>query len=207
MRLGVLISGRGSNLSALLDLREEVGIRVVVSSRPEAYGLLRARRAGVATFITPFRDSTHTKIDWIELTRRLEERGVTHLFLAGFMKIVPASFVEYWRGRILNLHPSLLPSYPGLDSIARAYADGAEIGVSVHEVNEEVDAGRIISQRRSLNRAEVREYSLGSAEFLVHVDEQRIVKHAIRVWRGQQIDRVEQAKQTKHAEPKDRGES
>lgn len=184
-RWGVLISGRGSNLAALLETRDEVDLRLVVSSSPTAYGLLRARRAGVAVAATPLVLNPATgkkKIDWTALDQVLRKAGVTHIFLAGFMKVIPASFVEAWAGRIVNLHPSILPEYPGLNSIERAFHDGAAIGLTVHEVTAEVDAGKIISQRRSLNPHEIREYSLDAVEFQIHVDEQRAVKEAIRRW-------------------------
>jgi phosphoribosylglycinamide formyltransferase-1 len=98
------------------------------------------------------------------------------------MKVIPASFVNLWQGRIVNLHPSILPAYPGLESIERAYRDGHDLGLTVHEVTAEVDAGRVICQRRCLKAAIVNEYSLATAEFLVHVDEQRAVKEAIVRW-------------------------
>ncbi len=185
-RWGVLISGRGSNLGALLDAREQnLDIRVVLSSNPSAHGLLRARRAGVPAEITPFVSGAR-KIDWVALDLKLRSLGVTHVFLAGFMKIVPASFVGAWRGRILNLHPSLLPLYPGLESIGRAYQDRKPMGLTVHEVNEEVDAGRIVCQRCCLKPTDQGEYpsglSLAEAEFLIHVDEQRTIKEAVERW-------------------------
>jgi phosphoribosylglycinamide formyltransferase-1 len=182
----ILISGRGSNLAALLELREEINIRVVLSSKPDAHGLLKARRAGIESGVVPMNEATQ-KIDWQSLSKKLRDLRVTHIFLAGFMKIVPGSFVAEWQGRMLNLHPSLLPLYPGLNSIERAYADLAEIGVSVHRVVKDVDAGELICQRRSLNATEVRRYAsresaagLSYCEFLVHVDEQRIIKESIR---------------------------
>lgn len=180
-RWGILISGRGSNLQALLDLGDEIDVRLVVSSSREAHGLLRARRNGVATSLTPLVTGTK-KIDWAELTRLLRSRGVTHLVLAGFMKIVPPEFVAAWRGRILNLHPSILPAYPGLKSIERAHAEKSDIGLSVHEVNEEVDAGRLILRRRCLKAEEVAGYHLAFAEFLVHVEEQRTLRDVVRRW-------------------------
>lgn len=196
----VLISGRGSNLAALLECRDEIDLRLVVSSEAGACGLVRARRAGVPTCVTPYRpDDNRTsggavpgaprprpKIDWVALDEQLRARGITHLFLAGFMRIVPTSFIAKWNSRILNLHPSLLPAYPGLRSIERAFTDGSDLGVTVHEVTPQVDAGTIVRQRRSLNAGQVRAYAQSSsfqfAEFLVHVDEQRVVKEAIRRW-------------------------
>jgi phosphoribosylglycinamide formyltransferase 1 len=182
-RWGVLISGRGSNLGALLDARDgtyEVGL--VLSSSAQAYGLLRARRAGVRAELTPLIPGTR-KIDWVALHQLLLQARVTHVFLAGFMKIVPESFLARWERRILNLHPSLLPAYPGLNSIERAHREGAALGVTVHEVIKDVDAGRLVCQRRCLNEQEVREYSLGSSELLMHIDEQRVIKEAIRRWK------------------------
>jgi phosphoribosylglycinamide formyltransferase-1 len=193
-RWAVLISGRGSNLAALLELREEIDIRLVVSSSARALGLLRAKRAGVATALTPMTPATKPgaepgvmKIDWVALHALLKAARVTHVFLAGFMKIVPASFVaKFPAGHLVNLHPSLLPLYPGLDSIERAFKDGTNIGVTVHEVIEQVDAGKIILQRRTLTAGESKLYSpavsLEQAEFLVHVDEQRVIREAIRRW-------------------------
>ncbi|MES2963025.1 MAG: formyltransferase family protein [Bdellovibrionota bacterium] len=178
---GILISGRGSNLAALLDLGDEINVRLVVSSSRDAYGLLRAKRAGVNVAMTPFLEGTK-RIDWAALTQKLRTRGVTHLVLAGFMKIVPPEFVAEWRGRIVNLHPSLLPAYPGLKSIERAHAEKSDIGISVHEVNEEVDAGRLILRRRCLKADEVGGYHLAFAEFLVHLEEQRALKDVVRLF-------------------------
>ncbi len=180
-RWGILISGRGSNLAALLDLGDEIDVRLVVSSSAQAQGLLRARRAGVSTELAPVAAGTK-KIDWAALDALLRARGISHIFLAGFMKVLPASFVDRWTGRILNLHPSLLPNYPGLNSIERAHTDRADMGLSVHLVTAEVDSGRVLCRRRCLKADEVRGYSLDQAEFLVHVDEQRTVKEAIRRW-------------------------
>lgn len=180
-RWAVLISGRGSNLAALLELLDEVEIRVVMSSSAQAQGLLRARRAGVPARLTPFIEGSK-KIDWTALSNSLKSFGVSHIFLAGFMKVVPAGFIAEWRGRILNLHPSILPSYPGLKSIERAHVDRADLGATVHDVVEDVDAGRVICQRRTLKADEIATYNLATAEFLVHVDEQRLIREAIRRW-------------------------
>lgn len=194
-RWAVMISGRGSNLAALLELRDEIDIRLVVSSSPKAFGLLRARRAGVPTMLAPHLAAPNAtfgarsgatsgakKIDWVKLDEMLRAQGVTHIFLAGFMKVVPGSFVELWRGRIVNLHPSLLPSYPGLDSISRALGEHADLGCTVHQVTEEVDAGEILVSRRCLRGPETVGFAPELAEFLVHVDEQRLVKETLRRW-------------------------
>ena len=176
----VLISGRGSNLGALIDAG--LDLRLVLSSDPSALGLLRARRAGISCGVTPYLNFEKRKIDWVDLDRQLRDARITQIFLAGFMKIVPASFISGWRGRILNLHPSLLPTYPGLNSIERAFRDRADMGLTVHEVTENVDAGRIVCHRRSLKAEELGGYLLGSAEFRIHLDEQRTIKEAAARW-------------------------
>lgn len=183
----VFVSGRGSNLAALLDLQDEIDIGLVVTSDPSAYACLRARRAGVRVLEIPRQmsaSSKNAKIDWAELVEKLCEAQVTAIFLAGFMKIVPQSFLLTWSekrsqsssGNIINLHPSLLPNYPGLNSIARAFNDAAPLGASVHQVTAEVDGGLVLAQRRTwLNKD-----SLSKAEFLVHIDEQRLVREVVR---------------------------
>ncbi len=170
----VLISGRGSNLSALLDYPDEISISIVVSSKPGVDGLAKARRAGIPTLILDRR------IDWSALTVTLRSRGVTHICLAGFMRIVPPAFVAEWRGQIVNLHPSLLPKYPGLESIRVAFEADDDLGVTVHEVDEGVDTGRALLQKTSLKKPRAAGYSLALAEFTVHVTEQRCLTRVVR---------------------------
>lgn len=198
----IFISGRGSNLGALIELRDEMDIRIIVSSRADATGILKARRAGLPVQLTPFsaadsapdsapnslpesniKSAKNKRIDWTELYRQLMDKGVTHIYLLGFMKIVPPEFIARFPvGNIVNLHPSLLPSFPGLNSIERAYVAKEAIGVTVHEVIKEVDAGKIISQRLVVSEKEIEKYSAEEVEFFVHVDEQRLVKESIRQW-------------------------
>jgi phosphoribosylglycinamide formyltransferase-1 len=173
-------------------MRADADIRLVVSSSPTAYGLLRAKRAGVPTELTPMKPSEKSgakpgakRIDWEALDSLLRSRGVTHLFLAGFMKVIPAAFIERWEERILNLHPSLLPAYPGLNSIERAYQDRVDVGLTVHEVTAEVDAGRIFCQRCCVKANELSQLSLEDVEQYVHINEQRAVKEAIFRWNNQ----------------------
>ncbi len=168
----IFISGRGSNLAAAID---EVGedIKLVVVSSPKASGLLRAKRAGVSILQLP------RPINWPQLTRELKERQINKIFLLGFMKIVPLEFIQSFSDSIFNLHPSLLPLYPGLDSIKRAYEDGANIGISVHRVIPEVDAGEILLQKTSFDRSRDEKLSLEVTELKVHQDEQLLVRKAI----------------------------
>lgn len=147
-RLAVLASGEGTNLQALLD-DPEVGARValVVSDRPGARALERARRAGVrAELLDPaaFPDREAHERALLELLAR---EGITHVALAGYMRVLGPTVVDAYRGRMLNIHPSLLPSFPGAHAVRDALAWGVKVtGVTVHLVDEEVDHGPIVLQ-------------------------------------------------------------
>ncbi|MBX2986413.1 MAG: hypothetical protein KF802_00820 [Bdellovibrionaceae bacterium] len=177
-RWAVFISGRGSNLQALLDQLIDVDIRWVLSSKASAPGLLRARRQGIAATVLP------KKIDWAELDRELRRRGIEAIFLAGFMKIIPEDFVRAWAGRMLNVHPSLLPQYPGLNALEKSYDDNAPMGVTVHVVTPEMDAGPQVFQRRALPAgAKAAGVSAREAQVRISRAEQRLVREAVRKWR------------------------
>jgi len=151
-RLGVLISGRGSNLQALIDAivdrRLDATIAVVISNRPEAAGLDRARAAGIETVTLSHREfSTRDDYDRALVTE-LQARDIGLVCLAGFMRLVGAPLIEAFPNRILNIHPSLLPAFPGLDAQKQAIAHGVRIsGVTVHLVTAELDGGPIVVQR------------------------------------------------------------
>lgn len=151
-RVGVLISGRGSNMEALLRAAAEPGypaeVALVLSNRPDAAGLATAREMGadaVCVDHRPFgRDrAAHERALHDELTRR----GVELVCLAGYMRLLTPYLVDAWAGRMLNVHPSLLPAFPGLDTHARALAAGVKLhGCTVHLVTHEMDAGPILAQ-------------------------------------------------------------
>ncbi len=152
-RLAVLISGNGSNLQAIIDacrsgqLNAEVVL--VVSNRPGAYGLERARTAGIDTATLDHKDYADRAAFDAALAERLEQADADWIVLAGFMRILTSAFVERFLGRLINIHPSLLPKYPGLDTHARALeANDAEHGATVHFVTPTVDAGPAILQGR-----------------------------------------------------------
>jgi len=151
-RLGVLISGRGSNLQALIDAivdrRLDATIAVVISNRPEAAGLDRARAAGIETVTLSHREfSTRDDYDRALVTE-LQARDIGLVCLAGFMRLVGTPLIEAFPNRILNIHPSLLPAFPGLDAQKQAIAHGVRIsGVTVHLVTAELDGGPIVVQR------------------------------------------------------------
>ncbi|MCP5157142.1 MAG: phosphoribosylglycinamide formyltransferase [Ectothiorhodospiraceae bacterium] len=152
-RLAVVVSGRGSNLQAILDavasgaLRAEVC--VVASNQPDAPALDRARRAGVPTVVVDHREVRPRAAFDAALADALEAHRPDYVVLAGFMRVLGAPFVERFAGRLVNIHPSLLPAFPGLDTHRRALEAGvAEHGATVHFVTAELDGGPSIARAR-----------------------------------------------------------
>ena len=157
-RIAVLISGEGSNLQALLDEvhgREAspsapaptIEIVGVASSRAEAAGLARAERAGVETAVFSLAEEPDRAKRDEALAGWLEERGVELVVLAGFMELLTPAFIRRFAGRIVNVHPALLPAFPGLGAIEQALEHGVKVaGVTVHFVDEGVDSGPIVLQ-------------------------------------------------------------
>ena len=151
-RLGVLISGRGTNLQALIDAigkgRLDASIAVVISSRKDAAGLDRARAAGIESVVLSHRDFGSRDDYDRALARELRGRDVGLVCLAGFMRLVGTELIEAFPSRILNIHPSLLPAFPGLDAQKQAIEHGVKVsGVTVHLVTAELDGGPIVIQR------------------------------------------------------------
>jgi len=150
--VGILISGRGSNMATLVEASRAAAspyeVVLVASNNPEAPGLEYARAAGIATFAHPHQGMKRAEFDAL-IDARLREAGVRYVALAGYMRILSAGFIESWAGRILNIHPSLLPLYKGLDTHQRAIEAGdAEGGCSVHVVTPELDDGPVVAQAR-----------------------------------------------------------
>jgi phosphoribosylglycinamide formyltransferase-1 len=151
LKVGVLISGRGSNLQALIeacrDPATNARIVLVLSNKVDAAGLTRAGEAGIPTGVISHKAHKDRAEFDAELDRRLKAAGVELVCLAGFMRILSDGFIASWRDRLINIHPSLLPAYRGLDTHARALADGVKLaGCTVHFVRPELDAGPIIVQ-------------------------------------------------------------
>ena len=150
-RLGILISGRGSNLQAIIDAIDagtlRASIAVVISNIPDAPGLDRARGAGLDTLVIPYAGSA-TRNDYDRrLVEALQQHRVDLVCLAGFMRLLSPTFVDAFPNRILNIHPSLLPAFPGLDAQHQAFDHGVSVtGATVHFVNAELDAGPIVVQ-------------------------------------------------------------
>jgi phosphoribosylglycinamide formyltransferase-1 len=152
-RLGVLISGRGSNLKAIIDAiaagRLDATIAIVISNRADAPGLDHARQAGIETRVISHKAYPSREAYDRAVIKALQDRDVALVCLAGFMRLLSAVFVDAFPDRILNIHPSLLPKYPGLHPQQQALDDGATVsGATVHFVNADLDAGPIILQRQ-----------------------------------------------------------
>lgn len=151
LKLGVLISGRGSNLQALLEACADPAfpaeIVLVISNRADAGGLARAEAAGVATAVVPHRRYDDRPAFELAMTEALEAAGVELVCLAGFMRLLSLWFVERWHDRLINIHPSLLPAFPGLDTHRQALDYGARFhGCTVHYVRHVMDRGPVIVQ-------------------------------------------------------------
>ena len=143
-----MASGVGSNLQALID-DQYCGRRIalVVSDRPKAHALDRARDAGIETAVVEFGSFPDREAFSAAIVDLLRAQDVTHVALAGFMRVLSPVFIEAFRGRILNLHPSLLPAFPGASAVQDALDWGAKVtGITVHLVQEELDGGPIVLQ-------------------------------------------------------------
>jgi phosphoribosylglycinamide formyltransferase-1 len=149
--LGVLISGRGSNLQAIIDAiaagRLAARIAVVISNKAAAGGLDRARAAGTETVVLSHRDFASREDYDRALVAELKARGVQVVCLAGFMRLLSAAFIDAFPNAVLNIHPSLLPAFPGVDAQQQALAHGVKVtGATVHLVTPDLDAGPIVLQ-------------------------------------------------------------
>jgi phosphoribosylglycinamide formyltransferase-1 len=182
LRVAVLISGAGTNLQALLDTvhgRHGIEIVAVASSTPSAGGLARAERAGVETAVFPIAGHPDRAARDRALGDWLDERSVELVVLAGFMELLDARLVRRFAGRMINVHPALLPAFPGVGAIQQAVDYGVKVmGVTVHFVDEGVDTGPIILQEcfelpypRDIARIEQR----------AHAVEHRLLPRAVRL--------------------------
>jgi formyltetrahydrofolate-dependent phosphoribosylglycinamide formyltransferase len=149
-KLGILISGRGSNMASLVEAARTddcpYEVALVASDKPEAAGLVWAREQGVATFAQSPKGMPKAEYE-AKIDMALRDAGVEAIALAGYLRLLSDDFVARWRGRIVNIHPSLLPKYKGLDTHQRALDAGdALAGCSVHIVTEELDGGALLGQ-------------------------------------------------------------
>jgi phosphoribosylglycinamide formyltransferase-1 len=150
--LGILISGRGSNLQAIIDAiahgHLDARVAVVISNRPDAGGLERATRAGIETLVMPHTGFPDRSDYDRSVASALRERGVELVCLAGFMRLLGPAFLDVYPNAVLNIHPSLLPAFPGVNAQRQALEHGVKItGATVHIVTPELDAGPIVAQQ------------------------------------------------------------
>ncbi|HSD02304.1 MAG TPA: phosphoribosylglycinamide formyltransferase [Gaiellales bacterium] len=168
LRIGVLISGEGTNLQALIDAAD-IDVACVVSSRPDARGIERAAGAGIPAVATA---------DEAETAAFLDGHEVELVVLAGYMRILSPEFVGRYSGRIMNVHPSLLPAFPGRTPIADALAHGVKVtGVTVHLVDDGVDTGPVVLQEAVAVRDDD---DWDSLEPRIHEVEHRLLPRAVR---------------------------
>ena len=183
LRVAVLVSGEGSNLQAILDTvhgREGIEVVGVGSNRADARGLERARGAGVETAVFPRDEFADRPARDVAMAEWIDSRGVQLVVLAGYMELLSPEFVQRYTGRLINVHPSLLPAFPGLHPIQQAVDYGVRVmGVTVHFVDEGVDTGPIIAQEAF----EVDPYALDvdAIEARVHAIEHKLLPRAIRL--------------------------
>ena len=184
LRVAILISGRGSNMAALIEAAKDrsfpAEIVLVLSNRPDAAGLSIARAAGVATVVV---DHTTYGKDRVAfdgaMQALLEQNRIELLCLAGFMRLLTDGFVNQWQGRMINIHPALLPAFKGLDTHKRAIEAGAKLhGATVHFVVPEMDAGPIIMQGAVAVRTDDSEQTLAARVLAV---EHRIYPLALKL--------------------------
>ena len=180
-RIAVLVSGSGTNLQALIDTVHgaDVEIACVAASRPDARGLERAARAGIQTEV--FAQETYGARDARDATMAdwLQQRDVQLVVLAGWMELLGSAFVRRFAGRVINVHPSLLPAFPGLHSIEKAIRYGVKAtGVTVHFVDEGVDSGAIVLQE-ALGLSYPA--AIADIEERVHAVEHRLLPKAVRL--------------------------
>ncbi|MFH1798375.1 MAG: phosphoribosylglycinamide formyltransferase [Candidatus Omnitrophota bacterium] len=182
MNIAVFVSGNGSNLQALINARTagllaEVKIVLVVSDQPKAFAVERAKKAGIKTFVLEAKGFKSREDYDKKIIEQLQKEKIESIVLAGFMRILGGIFIEAYKGRILNIHPALLPSFKGIHGIRDAFEYGVKTtGVTVHFVDKEMDAGPVILQES----VEIKEDdTLESLEERVHKVEHRLYPKAL----------------------------
>jgi phosphoribosylglycinamide formyltransferase-1 len=201
MNIAVFVSGNGSNLQALIDAEKsgnlaEAKIALVVSDNPEAYALKRAQEAGIKTFVLEAKAFKSRGEYDKKVMEQLRAAKIGLIVLAGFMRLLSDHFVDEYYGRIINIHPALLPSFKGTRGIKDAFDHGVKVtGATVHFVNKELDAGPIILQ----SPAQITEDdTLETLEEKIHKIEHRLYPEAVRLFvqgrlriEGQKVKRGE----------------
>lgn len=172
-KFAIFISGNGSTLQALLEMQHQILITLVVTNKRHTLGQLKAMRWGGKTLFL----SKHCSYE--ELTKKLLFYNIDHIFLAGYMKLLPDTFVLQWENKIFNIHPSLLPYFPGLNSAEKNFLAKQKMGVTIHSVTTEMDQGPIFLQQSSAAEKQVCEMNLKEAQFLLRRTEQHILREFV----------------------------
>jgi phosphoribosylglycinamide formyltransferase-1 len=180
-RVAVLVSGSGSNLQAMIDARTRgelsANLAVVLSNRPGVKALERAANAGIEALVIDHKAFANRAAFDEAMTAALVERGIELVVLAGFMRLLSPAFVTHWRGRLVNIHPSLLPAFPGAHAIKDAVeAKATKTGVTIHFVDEGTDTGPIIAQAEVPVLPDDTEDSLASR---IHVEEHKLYPRVV----------------------------
>lgn len=184
MNIAVFASGRGSNFSALIKAvksgKIKASLSLLVCDNPKAGVLGRAKRAGVRVALVKREDFASKKDFEAEIIRNLEENNIDLIALAGFMRLLSPEFVEKYRGRILNIHPALLPSFKGTEAIKDAFDYGVKVtGVTVHFVDEKMDHGPVVLQKEVPIKEDDTPESLGKR---IHKVEHRLYPEAVKLF-------------------------
>ncbi len=169
--VAVFVSGGGSTLQALLEMQHQIDVALIVTNKKSANANLKAKRFGKSVIYV------NTPIDFNGLHQSLTAHNIKHIILAGFMKLLPPDFVELWKDKITNIHPSLLPQYPGLNSAEKSWNDNATMGVSIHNVVEKMDSGKIMLQQKSLVPSKTLIFS--EAELFLRRTEQFLLRELV----------------------------
>lgn len=168
--VAVFISGSGSTLQALLEMQHQIEIKLVICNRKAATGKLKAKRFGLPV-VQIDKNTTDEQLNAI-----LQLHKIDRIMLAGFMKLLSPGFVESWQNRMINIHPSLLPAYKGLEAAEKSWNDNSDMGVSIHHVTAEMDEGQIILQKRSLSAS--KSYTFQEASIWLRQTEQHLLREA-----------------------------
>ena len=187
MRVAVLVSGTGSNLQSLINhsfldnCPYTIDIVIADSYDKASKGLSRAISAKIPVYVAEYvayKDYSAKENAELQISEILKSRGIDLIVLAGYMRILSPEFVKQWEGKIINLHPSLLPAFPGLHAIEQAYNYGVKVvGVTVHYVDEGMDTGKIIAQQSCLLKES---WSLDDLETAIHSIEHRLLPEVVR---------------------------
>ncbi len=180
-KVGVLVSGHGTNLQAIIDQKiESCEIAVVISNKPDVYALKRAQNSGIQAMVINHKDFESREEFEKKLIECLDEKGVELVVLAGFMRVLTPLFVRHYKNRIINIHPALLPSFPGVHAARQALEYGVKYsGCTVHFVDDGVDTGPIILQSVvQIDQGDTEDTLLEK----IHTEEHRIFPEAVRLF-------------------------